>query len=114
MAYVDGFLIPVKTARKDDYRAFAKEWTTYFKELGAISWYENWGDDVPEGKITDFRRAVALEADETVVFSWMVWPDKETRNAAWTKMMEEEEPADMPFDGKRMIFGGFEPIVMSG
>ncbi|MEM9425974.1 MAG: DUF1428 domain-containing protein [Pseudomonadota bacterium] len=113
MAYVDGFLIPVPTARKDDYKAFAEKWTAYFKDLGALSWYECWADDVPKGEVTDFHRAVALNDDETVVFSWMVWPDKDTRNTAWGRMMEEETPDDMPFDGKRMIFGGFTPIVVS-
>lgn len=113
MAYVDGFLIPVPSARKADYKAFAEHWTGYFKNLGALSFYECWGDDVPEGKVTDFQRAVQLKDDETVVFSWMVWPDKETRNEAWGKMMEEDPPGDMPFDGMRMIFGGFEPLVVS-
>ncbi len=113
MAYVDGFLIPVQTARKADYKAFAEEWTHYFKDLGALSFYECWGDDVPAGEVTDFQRSVQLKDDETVVFSWMVWPDKETRNVAWGKMMEEEPPGDMPFDGKRMIFGGFTPLVVS-
>ena len=113
MAYVDGFLIPVQTARKADYKAFAEKWTHYFKGLGALSFYECWGDDVPAGEVTDFQRSVQLKDDETVVFSWMVWPDKETRNVAWGKMMEEEPPGDMPFDGKRMIFGGFTPLVVS-
>ena len=113
MAYVDGFLVPVPTARKDDYIAFSKKWGPFFKELGALEIYECWGDDVPEGKVTDFARSVALKDDETVVFSWTVWPDKDTRNAAWAKMMEDDTPPDdMPFDGKRMIFGGFDPVVL--
>ncbi len=113
MAYVDGFLIPVPNDRKEDYKTFAETWTDYFKGLGALSFYECWGDDTPVGEVTGFPRAVQLKDDETVVFSWMIWPDKETRNIAWEKMMQEDPPDDMPFDGKRMIFGGFTPIVVS-
>ncbi|MEL7150978.1 MAG: DUF1428 domain-containing protein [Pseudomonadota bacterium] len=113
MAYVDGFLVPVPTAAKDDYKTFAETWAPFFKELGALQTYECWGDDVPAGKVTDFRRAVELKEDETVVFSWTIWPDKATRDAAWAKMMEDDTPPDtMPFDGKRMIFGGFEPLLV--
>ena len=94
-----------------------------FIELGAARVVECWGDDVQDGKVTDFLKTVRAEADETVVFSWIEWPDKETRDAAFAKMtewMKNPEKADprmdpktnpMPFDGKRMIFGGFEPIV---
>lgn len=112
MTYVDGFLVPVPTANKDQYRAFAEKWTDYFKSLGAVSFAECWGDDVPAGEMTDFARSVQLKPDETVVFSWMVWPDKETRNIAWAKMMEEAPDEEMPFDGKRMVYGGFTPMVM--
>lgn len=113
MAYVDGFLIPVPTAKRAEYAAFAQKWTAYFKDLGALSFAECWGDDVPAGKTTDFARAVKLTDDESVVFSWMIWPDKETRNTAWAKMMDETPDEDMPFDGKRMIYGGFEPLLMA-
>ena len=113
MAYVDGFLIPVPTAKKAEYKAFAEHWTGYFKGLGALSFYECWGDEIPKGKLTDFPRAVQLKEDENVVFSWMIWPDKATRDVAWGRMMEEAPPDDMPFDGQRMIFGGFEPLVVS-
>ena len=109
MAYVDGFIAPVPTANKDGYIAFAKKWSPRFKEWSALSMYECWGDEVPAGEVTDFARAVQLNDDETVVFSWTVWPDKATRDAAWAKMMEIGD-MDMPFDGKRMIFGGFKPI----
>lgn len=112
MAYVDGFLVPVPTARKSDYIEFAKTWAPFFKEQGALQTYECWGDEVPQGKVTDFQRAVALTEDEAVVFSWTIWPDKATRDAAWAKMREMDTPPDdMPFDGKRMVFGGFEPIL---
>lgn len=113
MAYVDGFLAPVPTADKAGYKTFAESWAPFFKELGALQIYECWGDDVPEGKVTDFRRAVQLEEDETVVLSWTIWPDKATRDAAWAKMMADDTPMEMPFDGKRMIFGGFEPLLVT-
>ncbi|MDA9865543.1 DUF1428 domain-containing protein [bacterium] len=109
MAYVDGFLAPVPTAGKNAYLDFAKKMASKFKEWGAVMIYECWGDDVPKGDVTDFARAVALKDDETVVLSWTVWPDKPTRDAAWAKMMDEAD-MEMPFDGKRMIFGGFDPI----
>ncbi len=110
MAYVDGFVIPVPDANKDAYRAFSDKWGPWMKELGALSVWECWGDEVPEGEVTDLRRAVDLQPGETVVFAWNVWPDKETRDAAWQKMREIEPEDEMPFDGKRMIFGGFKPI----
>jgi uncharacterized protein YbaA (DUF1428 family) len=114
MAYVDGFLVPVPTERKADYKAFAETWAPFFKDMGALQIYECWGDDVPPGTVTDFAKAVALKEDETVVFSWTIWPDKPTRDAAWTRMMEDDTPPTaMPFDGKRMIFGGFEPLVVT-
>jgi uncharacterized protein YbaA (DUF1428 family) len=75
---------------------------------------ECWGDDVPEGKLTDFRRAVQAKPDESVVFSWIEWPDKATRDAGMEKVMKDPragQAGDMPFDGKRMIFGGFTPVV---
>lgn len=110
MAYVDGFLIPVPTANKDAYIAFSQKWMPKFKEWGAEMVYECWGDDVPSGEVTDFARAVQLKEDETVVFSWNVWPDKATRDAAWEKLAEAGMD-DIPFDGKRMVFGGFQPIL---
>jgi uncharacterized protein YbaA (DUF1428 family) len=117
MPYIDGFVIPVPTANRDAYRDHEAKWWPYFRDLGALSLVVGWGDDVPPGKQTDFLRAVDAKDDETVVFAWMTWPDKEVRSAAYTKMMENmgaEDMADMPFDGKRMIYGGFTPILMEG
>lgn len=112
--YIDGFVIPVTTANRDDFIHHAKTVDMLFMEFGATRIVEGWGDDVPPGKTTDFARAVALEADETVIFSWIEWPDKETRNAAMAKMQTDPRmmALPMPFDGKRLIFGGFEPVVV--
>lgn len=119
MPYIDGFIIPVPTARREDYRAHEAKWWPAFRKAGAQSLVVGWGDDVPAGKQTDFLRAVAAKDDETVVFCWMTWPDKATRDAAYKKMMDDpamsaEATADMPFDGKRLVYGGFEPILMEG
>lgn len=115
MGYVDGFLIPVSNARKDEYRAHEEKWWPWFRDKGAVGLVITWGDDVPEGKQTDFRRAVALAADETVVFAWMTWPDKATRDQAYAGMMADDmDMGDMPFDGKRMVYGGFTPILSLG
>lgn len=124
MSYVDGFVIAVPTANKQRFIDHARTADPLFVELGATRIVECWEDDVPAGQVTDFRRAVAAEEGESVVFSWIEWPDKETRDAAMAKMMDEEfmknepriDPArnPMPFDGKRMIFGGFLPVVELG
>jgi uncharacterized protein YbaA (DUF1428 family) len=119
MSYIDGFVIAVPTADKQKFIDHAATADPMFKEMGAIRIVECWADDVPDGKVTDFRRAVQASKDETVVFSWIEWPDKETRDAAFKKMMDPENPDPrmdpaknpMPFDGKRMIFGGFVPVV---
>lgn len=115
MNYVDGFVLAVPAANKQEYIDHAKKAAPMFKELGAIRMVECWGDDVPDGKTTDFRGAVKAKTDEVVVFSWIEWPDKAIRDAGIKKMMEdprfEAMGKDMPFDGKRMIFGGFQPIV---
>lgn len=113
MAYVDGFLIPVPDSRKDEYREHEEKWWPWFRDKGAVSMTVCWGDDVKAGRVTDFERSVALQADETVVFAWMIWPDKATRDKAFENMMDDSamEMAEMPFDGKRMVFGGFTPIV---
>ena len=112
MSYVDGFVIPVPSGNRERYRAAAQKFHDKFKGYGAIRQVECWGDDVPDGKVTDFKRAVDAKPDETVVFAWIEWPSKEVRDAANKKMMEDPEmkSMDMPFDGKRMIFGGFEVI----
>lgn len=112
MGYVDGFLIPVSNARKAEYQAHEAKWWPWFRAKGATGLVVCWGDEVPEGKQTDFRRAVDLQAEETVVFAWMTWPDKATRDKAFAGMMEGDmDMADMPFDGKRMVYGGFVPIL---
>lgn len=112
--YIDGFLVAVPTKNKEAYRKMAEKGWELFKEFGATSMMEAWGDDVPKGKLTDFYGAVKAEEGETVVFSWITWPDKATRDAGQKKMMADERMKewgkDMPFDGKRMIFGGFVPI----
>jgi uncharacterized protein YbaA (DUF1428 family) len=112
MAYVDGVVAAVPTANKDAFLEHVRKTDPLFKEAGALSCVENWGNDVPEGKVTDFRRAVQATAEETIVFSWITWPDKATRDAGWEKLMKDErmQSMTMPFDGKRMIFGGFETV----
>lgn len=113
MAYIDGFVIPAPTADKEKVIEHALRMDKIFIEFGATRVVECWADDVPDGKVTDFKRAVQAKEDETVLFSWVEWPDKATRDAAMERMRADErmmaEPA--PFDGKRMIFGGFAPIV---
>lgn len=111
--YVDGYLLPVPTDKKDAYAALAAKSTEMFRSYGALRVVEAWGDDVPDGKVTDYRRAVLAEDGETVVYSFIEWPDKATRDAGWKRMMEEDPLKDdaMPFDGKRMFWGGFSPIV---
>ena len=119
MAYIDGFVIAVPTARKQAFIDHALKANSVFKELGATRILECWGDDVPDGTLTDFRRAVQAKDDETVVFSWIEWPDKASRDAAMDRMGElmktddrfNPETNPMPFDGKRMIYGGFAPVV---
>lgn len=110
-SYIDGFVIPVPDKKKDAYVDMAAGAWPSFKEYGALRLVETWADDVPDGKVTDFRRAVQAEAGEQVVFSFIEWPDKATRDAGQNKMMEQDFEGEMPFDGKRMIWGGFRPIV---
>jgi uncharacterized protein YbaA (DUF1428 family) len=113
--YVDGFIMAVPTANKERFIEHAKLGDAVFREHGATRVLECWGDEVPEGKLTDFRRAVKAGEDETVVFSWIEWPDKATRDAAMEKVMSdprmEPEANPMPFDGKRLVYGGFEPVI---
>jgi uncharacterized protein YbaA (DUF1428 family) len=115
MNYVDGFICAVPTADKQKYLAYAAEAAKFFKEYGALSVVECWGNDVPDGKVTSFPMAVQKKDDETVVFSWITWPTKDVRDAGMKKMMDEPrfDPTTnpMPFDGKRMIYGGFEMAI---
>lgn len=114
MPYIDAFMAAVPIANRDAYVAHSNVMIPLFKEYGALSGHEAWGDDIPEGKVTDMRMAVRAGADEAVVFGWAIWPDKATRDSAWQKMMEDPRMADadpMPFDGKRMILGGFESLL---
>ena len=123
MAYIDGFVIACPEANKQKFIDHANTADSVFIEMGALRVIECWGDDVPEGKSTDFRMAVKAEPGEAVLFSWIGWPDKETRDAGMAKMTEmmtdpskadprmDPEKNPMSFDGKRMIFGGFVPVV---
>jgi uncharacterized protein YbaA (DUF1428 family) len=118
MSYIDGFVAAVPRANKDAYKEHAAGALPYFKKLGATRMVENWGDDVPDGKVTDFKRSVKANADEDIIFSWVEYPDKATRDRANQSMMNDPEMTEafksMPFDGKRMIFGGFQPINDTG
>ncbi len=113
MAYIEGFVAAVPAANKEVYLRHAREAAVIFKELGATRIVECWGDDVPAGTVTDFRGAVKAKDDEIVVFSWIEYPSRAVRDAANKKMMEDPrmEGMEMPFDGKRMIYGGFAPIL---
>lgn len=116
--YIQGFLVPVPADKQDDYRDMAEKYWPIAHDNGALEHVEAWEADVPDGKQTDFRRAVALEEGEKVVFSWVIWPDKATADANHEKMMSDPRMKEfgeiMPFDGKRMVFGGFEPLVVRG
>lgn len=111
--YVDGVVLPVPKDKKEEYRDFCKTVDAAFREHGAMRIVDGWGDDLMVGKQTDFHRATHRKDDETVVFSWIEWPDKPTRDAAWEQLMKDERMAnhDRPFDGKRVMFGGFVPVV---
>ena len=115
MPYIDGFVTPVPTAKKEQYIAHTIKATEVLKEHGALKVVECWGHDVPEGKVTSFSMAVQRKEDETVVFSWMVWPSKEARDQGWEKIMKDPRMTDqanpLPFDGKRLIYGGFDMIL---
>jgi uncharacterized protein YbaA (DUF1428 family) len=113
MFYVDGFVVPVPTAKKEAYRDIAQAAAQVFKDHGALTVVECWGDDVPPGKVTSFPLSVQLKDDETVVFSWITWPSRSVRDSGMAKAMADPrlQTKDMPFDGQRMIFGGFESIV---
>jgi uncharacterized protein YbaA (DUF1428 family) len=115
MGYADGYVLPVPDGNKVAYRALAEKASQVFRDHGATRVVEAWGDDVPDGKVTDFARAAHKQDGETVVFSWVEWPSKDARVAGWEKVMADErmqpDGTEVPFDGKRMIYGGFAPIV---
>jgi uncharacterized protein YbaA (DUF1428 family) len=115
MGYVDGFVIAVPVANRDAYREIAARAAEVFRAHGALRVVEAWGDDVPEGVTTSFTMAVRREPEEAVVFSWIEWPSREARDAGMKASMDdprmERDPAKLPFDGRRMIFGGFVPLV---
>ena len=115
MTYVDGVVAAVPAANREAFRKHAEAAAAVFKEHGALKVVECWGDDVPEGEVTSFPMAVQRKPDETVVFSWILWPSREVRDAGMKKAMDDPrlkpEVNPMPFDGKRLIYGGFEMIV---
>ncbi len=115
MAYVDGFLASVPDEKKQDFIEHSRFFGDYLKKVGALSVVDCWGDDVPDGKLTSMPLAVKAKPGETVVFSWIVWPDKAARDAGMQKMTSDPslspENNPMPFDGKRLIFGGFVPVA---
>jgi uncharacterized protein YbaA (DUF1428 family) len=115
MTYVDGMVAAVPTANREQYRIHAEKAAVVFKEHGALKFVECWGDDVPEGEVTSFPMAVKCKPDETVVFSWILWPSRQARDEGMKKVMADPrvkpDVNPMPFDGKRLIFGGFEMIV---
>jgi uncharacterized protein YbaA (DUF1428 family) len=118
VTYFEGFIVPVPENNREQYRQHATEAASMFHDLGIQRHFEAWESDVPEGKVTDFRKAVDATPDEKIVFSWFEYPDRAARDAANEKMMSDprmkEMGANMPFDGKRMIMGGFKAIVEEG
>lgn len=111
--YVDGYVLPVPTVNREAYREMAARMAAIFQEHGALRVVEAWGDDVTDGKVTDYNRATHKQPDESVVYAWIEWPDKAARDAAWGKIMADESnhEKEPPFDGKRMMWGGFQPIL---
>jgi len=114
--YISGFLVPVVEAKKAEYQGIAEKFWEIARDYGALSQVEAWEADIKDGEVTDFRRAVNLQPGEKVVFSWMTWKDRATADASHEKMMADPRMKQfgdtMPFDGKRMVFGGFEPLVV--
>ena len=114
--YINGFVVAVPEGNKDKYRESAEKFWSVAKEYGALTQVEGWESAIDDGKVTDFRRAVKAENGEKIVFSWVTWPDKRTADASHDKMMADPrmKSMTMPFDGKRMIFGGFESLIVKG
>jgi uncharacterized protein YbaA (DUF1428 family) len=114
MNYIDGFVCAVPTANQQAYLEHARKTAAIFKDHGALRVVDTWADDVPEGKLTSFSMAVKREDSETVVFSWVEWASREARDAGWKKIMEDPrmgaDSNPMPFDGKRLIYGGFSAL----
>ena len=115
MPYIDGFIAAVPSSNLETYQQYAGTFGPIFKEYGALRVVECWGDDVPDGEVTSFPLSVQCKEDETVIFSWIEWPSKEVRMEAWKRMEQDKrfhpDENPMPFDGKRMIYGGFKPIL---
>ena len=115
MSYIDGFVLPLPSGKEEEYRKMAETFADKAAKLGAIASVEGLGDGLEHGHTTDFYRAVQAKEDENVVFSFVIWPDKATRDSAWEKIMADPEmqpgAQEMPFDGKRMFWGGFKPLV---
>jgi uncharacterized protein YbaA (DUF1428 family) len=113
--YADGYIVPVPNGKKEAYRKLAAKAADIFREFGATRVVEAWGDDVPDGTLTDFKRAVKATPDESIVFSFVEWPDKATRDEGWKQVMKDPrmQPRkdEMPFDGQRMVWGGFTPLL---
>jgi uncharacterized protein YbaA (DUF1428 family) len=118
MRYVDGFVLAVPTGNRESFRSHAAMAAEVFREHGAVRVVECWGDDVPHGTLTDMHLAVKAGPGETICFSWIEWPSKEARDAGMAKVMADprmqQDANPMPFDGKRMIHGGFEPLLDLG
>lgn len=114
MSYIDGFILPLREGKEDAYLEMAQMFAGKAQQLGAIGTVEGLGDGLEHGHTTDFFKAVKAEEGENVVFSFIIWPDKATRDAAWEKIMGDPDmqpKGEMPFDGKRMFWGGFKPIL---
>ena len=114
MTYVSGFMAPVPEARKADYETHARNAWPMFRKYGALRMAECWGDDLPPGEVTSFPMAVKLAEGETAVLGWIEWADKAAADACWASMETDpgwQQMGDMPFDGKRMVFGGFEMLL---
>ena len=115
MTYIAGFIAAVPAANKAKYKSHAEQFWPIFEKHGAIAMRECWGTDVPDGKLTSFPMAVLKAEDEVVVFSWVEWPDKASSDRCMAEMMAEAEKDpeayEMPFDGNRMVWGGFEEIL---